>query len=204
MRRALKVAVWVAAFLASAGIGAYVAANTDPFPPGVDRPLASPGATVSPRPSPTPSPERWAATLRSVTYHQLYVGGRCTTSWRGNLRFTVFDTGIVEGTGVIRLSGGLECDFPIAQVQARRLSVDVVGRLRGRRLTLRLSSASVSPAGARDYGGLFAMLPARFETRLSGSGAGAGVTRVNGSRLDEQGRGTFVWSTVVRSRRVSG
>lgn len=201
MRRALKVAVWTAAFLGSAGIGAYIAANSDPFPPGVDRPTASPNASPSPSASPVPAPERWIGSLRSLTYHQLYVGGRCTTRWRGNLRFTVSDTGWVQGTGVIRLSGELECDFPIAQVQARRVSVELSGRRRGRRVILRLSSTSILPAGSRDYGGLFAMLPARLEVRTSG---GAAVSRVNGSRLDEQGRGTFVWSTVVRSKRVSG
>jgi len=200
MRKAIKIVIWAAAFLASAGIGAYIAANSEPFPPDVDRPLAAPGATVAPAPSPAPRPARWVATFRSSTYHQLYYGGRCTTNWRGSLRFNVFDTGVVEGKGVIVLAGRLECDFPIAQVQARRLTVDVVGRVRGRRATLRLTSGSISPDGSRDYGGLFAMLPVRFEMRLSGAGATA---QVNGSRLDEQGRGTFVWSSVVRAKPVS-
>ena len=44
MRKGVKVAAWVAVFLACAGVGAYVAAHTDPFPPGVDRP----GATAPP------------------------------------------------------------------------------------------------------------------------------------------------------------
>ncbi len=90
MRRWIKVAAWAAVFLACAGVGAFIAAHTDPFPPGVDRQGESPFPTVSPTPSPTPAPRPvvWAGTLRSVTYHDLYVGGRCTTRWRGNLRFT--------------------------------------------------------------------------------------------------------------------
>ena len=36
MRRSLKVAAWAAAFLAAAGIGAVIAAHSNPFPPGVE------------------------------------------------------------------------------------------------------------------------------------------------------------------------
>ena len=38
-------------------------------------------------------PVAWVGSFRSVTYHELYVGGRCTTRWRGRLRFTVDDAG---------------------------------------------------------------------------------------------------------------
>ena len=41
MRRGVKVAAWAAVFLACAGVGAFIAAHTDPFPPGVDRPSAT-------------------------------------------------------------------------------------------------------------------------------------------------------------------
>ena len=57
MRRWVKVAAWAAVFLACAGIGAYIAAHTDPFPPGVDRQGESPFPTVSPSTSPTPGPD---------------------------------------------------------------------------------------------------------------------------------------------------
>ena len=80
MRKPVKVAAWAAVFLACAGVGAFIAANTDPFPPGVDRPGASPTESVSVTPSPsrTPVPVKWVGSLQSVTYHQLYGGGRCT------------------------------------------------------------------------------------------------------------------------------
>ena len=54
MRKGVKVAAWAAVFLACAGVGAYIAAHSDPFPPGVDRPSAT-GATGSPA-SPSTSP----------------------------------------------------------------------------------------------------------------------------------------------------
>ncbi len=46
MHRVLKVAAWAALFLACAGVGAYIAAHSDPFPPGVDRPGASPSCGI--------------------------------------------------------------------------------------------------------------------------------------------------------------
>ena len=128
MRRWVKVAAWAAVFLACAGVGAYIAAHTDPFPPGVDRPGESPiPTTATPTPSPPPGPVTWVGSIRSVTFHDLYVGGRCTTRWRGNLRFTVDTAGAIAGTGTARLDGQLECDFPIAQTQVRRFGLEVSG-----------------------------------------------------------------------------
>lgn len=201
MRRALKVAAWAAVFLTSAGIGAFIAANTDPFPPGVDRPGAPPtNATPSPTPTTTPAPslERWSGTLRSLTYHRLYVGGTCTTRWRGDLRFSVNDRGWVRGAGVARLDGGLECDFPTAQVQARIVRLSVAGRLRGGRLVLRLDRSAVAPAGAIDLGGFLPILPERVVIPVRG---GSASTLARRQRTDEEGRGIYVWSTQLRVRR---
>src|SRR6266849_10255327 len=128
MRRWMKVAAWAAVFSACAGAGAYVAAHTDPFPPGVDREGASPFPTASPTTSPPPIPERWTGQVRSVSYHQLYVGGRCPSRWHGSLHFTVSDAGRMSGTGHVVLLGTLECDFPIAQIQTRLVLLDVQGR----------------------------------------------------------------------------
>src|SRR5687768_5721708 len=113
MRRVVKVAAWTAAFVAAAGAGALVAANTNPFPPGVDRPGEGTGASPQPTttPSPEPEPERWRATLRSFTFHELYVGGRCVSRWSGVLRFTIDPDGRAQGAGRARLRGDLDCDF---------------------------------------------------------------------------------------------
>ena len=36
MGRALKVVAWIAVFVGAAGVGAYVAAHSDPFTPSVE------------------------------------------------------------------------------------------------------------------------------------------------------------------------
>ncbi|MGZ4154708.1 MAG: hypothetical protein ACXVQ0_09525 [Actinomycetota bacterium] len=202
MRRWIKVAVWAAVFLTCAGAGAYYAAHSNPFPPGVDRSGVSPFPTVTPTATPTPAPvpERWSGQVRSFSYHQLYVGGRCTTRWRGGLHFTVSDVGKVSGTGRIHLSGGLQCDFPIAQVQTKLALVDVAGHRQRKQLVLVLTASTLSPKGSSDFGGFLAMLPARVTFRIQGAHANE---RTNRSRLDDEGRGTFFWSTGLQLYRLS-
>ena len=59
MPKAVKILLWIGAFLACAGVGAYVAAHTDPFPPGVDDPgahAAGPVSTEVPTSPPGPAP----------------------------------------------------------------------------------------------------------------------------------------------------
>jgi hypothetical protein len=200
MRKPLKVAAWAALFLACAGVGAYIAAHSDPFPPGVDRPGGSNSVSVSPSGSPTPAPvDRWVGSLRSFTYHQLYVGGRCTTRWTGRLRFNISDTGSVQGRGVAHLVGGLVCDFPIAQVQVRRVAFDMLGRLRGTNLTLRLEPRSIQPVSARDYGGFVALLPVRITLPVRNDAASGRVLR---RKVDEEGRGIYFWSTGFQLARI--
>ena len=203
MHRGVKVAVWAAVFITCAGVGAFIAAHTDPFPPGVDRPSASPtgSESVSPTPSPVPVPVKWVGSLHSSTYHQLYVGGRCTTRWLGYLHFTIAESGKVEGSGAAHLSGPLECDFPIAQVQIRRIELTLSGRVREGRLTLHLEQAAISPSSAHDFGGFEAFLPVRITLTVRHDAARDRVVR---QRIDEQGRGTYFWSTGFRIARVSG
>lgn len=196
MRRGVKVAAWAAVFLACAGVGAYIAAHTDPFPPGVDRPGESPIPTATPTPtpssSPSPEPVAWVGSLRSFTYHDLYVGGRCTTRWRGTVRFTVDATGRIAGTGAVRLNGKLDCDFPIAQTQARRLGLAITGRVRDGRLTMRLTQISIEPTNGHDFGAFGAFLPVGISLPLHNDAADGRIVR---RRVDEQGRGLYFWST---------
>jgi hypothetical protein len=201
MRRIVKVAAWAAVFLACAGVGAYIAAHSNPFPPGVDRPGASPSQSVTMTPSASPVPVEWVGTIRSFTYHQLYVGGRCTTRWRGNVRFTVDDAGVVAGTAEARLFGRLVCDFPIAQVQVQRVGLEVTGRLHEDRLSLHLAQASIQPAGGHDFGGFGAFLPVRVALSVRDE---VTTDRIVRRRVDEQGRGVYFWSTGFQLGRVSG
>jgi hypothetical protein len=203
MHKGIKVAVWAAVFLACAGVGAFIAAHSNPFPPGVDRPGASPSASVSvaPSQSPQPLPIKWVGSLKSFTYHQLYVGGRCTSRWGGYLRFTVADSGRIEGSGAAHLSGPLECDFPIAQVQTRRVALVLTGRVQGGRLTLRLVPTGISPSSSHDFGGFDPFLPVRITVTVRHDAVNERVVR---QRIDEQGRGTYFWSTAFDIARVLG
>lgn len=196
MRRGVKVVAWAAVFLACAGVGAYIAAHTDPFPPGVDRPGGSPFPTGTPTATPSSSPSpvsvEWVGSLRGFTYHDLYVGGRCTTRWHGNLRFTVDAAGRISGTGTARLYGKLVCDFPIAQTQARRLGLGVAGRIRGDHLSLRLTQTSIDPTNGHDFGAFGPFLPVKIELRIRDDAADERFVR---RRVDEQGKGLYFWST---------
>jgi hypothetical protein len=200
MPRIARVAIWATAFLAAAGAGAYIAAHSNPFPPGVEDPGARSVSPSSVSPSPA-APDRWVGRLRSSTYHQLYVGGRCATRWRGRVHLTVDRTEVI-GAGNIRLLGQLACDFPVAQVQIDHVVLGIEGRIHGDRIVLILRVRSVEPfASSQDYGGFLQELPTRLALPVRGGRAAVHVTRRS---VDEQGRGTYVWSTGLRLERVSG
>jgi hypothetical protein len=199
MRKGVKVAAWAAVFLACAGVGAYIAAHSDPFPPGVDRPSES-SSPATPSPSSPPQPVVWAGSVKSVTYHELYVGGRCTTRWGGALRFTENDQGEIDGTGRMRLLGKLRCDFPIAQTQVRRFELAVHGRMLDGGMALRLTQVSIDPTNGRDFGAFGAFLP--FHTLLATEDDAVNMT-IDRRRVDEQGRGIYSVSTTFNLHVVS-
>jgi hypothetical protein len=201
MRKGVKVAAWAAVFLACAGVGAYIAAHSDPFPPGVDRPGATGATGSSASPSTSPQPVMWAGNVKSVTYHELYVGGRCTTRWRGKLRFTADVQGEIDGSGQMRLLGTLRCDFPIAQTQVRRIELAVHGRILPGGMALRLAQLSIDPTNGRDFGGFGAFLP--FRTLLATKDDAVNMT-IDRRRVDEQGRGTYSVSTTFDLHAVGG
>ena len=85
MRTPVKIVAWTLAFAAAAGAGAYVAAHTDPFPPGVDDPGArstSPSTSVVPTPTSEPEPRRWQVDAEVGSEHQLHVEGPVTPTGR--------------------------------------------------------------------------------------------------------------------------
>ena len=162
MPRALRIAIWVAVFAACAGVGAFIASRTNPFPPGVQDPGArslTPSVTTTPTPT-VPPGVLWTGRMLADTSHRLFVGGTCATAWRLEVDFHVNYLGHVRGAGVARLQGHLRCDFPTAQVQSRTLRLRVTGRHANKQIALRFAVRGRQPVGSDDYGGLIRTLPA--------------------------------------------
>jgi len=146
--------VWAVILLTCAGIGAFVASRSNPFPPGVRDP-GLPGSSPSP---PSPDLARWTVKMFSRTTHTYRVGGSCTSDWRLRGRIQLTASGRVRGRGIARLLPGAECDFPSAQVQARRVLVRFVGRRDAGELDLRFREVGRQPAGSQDLGGFLETL----------------------------------------------
>ena len=132
MRRAVKVLLWIAVFAACFGVGAYVAAHTDPFPPGVDDPGATAGSGSRPprrrrggdrvvqiEHAHVPRPLRRAAAARST-------GG---SSW-GSRWPTVRSSGSGAATAARANSAVMS---PPRRSRPMRIELEATGTLRGRR-----------------------------------------------------------------------
>jgi hypothetical protein len=192
MRRGLKVVAWVTTFAAAATLGAVVAAHSNPFPPGVEDPGVPSIPTETPSASPTvAASQAWALSFRSDTAHELFVGGSCTTHWRGHVVFTVDQQEHMHGTGQVEIVGSLACDFPNVQVQVRRIHLDLQGQRFGARFLFRIAERGRVPVGARDYGG-FTNTLLRRPLKVA---VGGGATTIRLERGDETGRGRFVSTT---------
>lgn len=87
-----------------------------------------------------------------------HVGGSCTSDWRLEGEIELTESGRVDGRGVARLQRGAKCDFPSAQVQARRVVVAIVGIRDGDELALRFRDAGRKPEGSQDLGGFLKTL----------------------------------------------
>lgn len=177
MPKALKIVLWVAVFGVAAAAGAYVAAHTDPFPPGVADPGARPDRTPSSA-SPVPEPLRFDVAMTSDTRHELHVGGTCRTQWRTTGRVTVRDDGSVAGNGVAGVKGKAGCDFSTAQVQTRTIRLKVTGTLDGRVLELHFAEAGRDPKGSQDLGGFTNTLRYIVPAMKLTLGEGEGVVMV--------------------------
>ena len=144
-------------FAACAAVGAIVAANTNPFPPGVDDPglRLSTGPSVGATDEPAvgePASDAWLVRIDTRTYHDLLVGGRCAANWRIDIGIAVAD-GPIEGAGSATLKGELRCDESTAQVQAGRIDLQATGMLRNGELRFRLEETGRSPAGSQELSG---------------------------------------------------
>ena len=182
MPKAVKVLLWIGAFLACAGVGAYVAAHTDPFPPGVDDPGANSAGPVS-----TEVPSGGVVVLIDTrTSHDLYVGGRCAISWRIELGLGAAD-GAVDGSGVATAKSELRCDEPTAQVQADELQLSATGTIVDGELHFRVDETGRSPVGAQELTGFAKTIPTlRFELP-----AHEGATASFDVDVPDRDRGTY-------------
>jgi hypothetical protein len=185
---------WVGILLACAGVGAFIGSRSNPFPPGVRDPGAQPSESpVDPSPPPLVD---WSFTMVSRTRHTFRVGGACTSDWRLRGRLELTASGRIRGRGVARILPGAGCDFPSAQLQARRSTIGVRGRRDGDDLVLRFREEGRMPVGSQDLGGFLRTLGAIRITIPERTGAEASTTR----RVEEPEDEIFVSVTTVRLR----
>jgi hypothetical protein len=159
MRGWKKALLWAVILLACAGVGAFIASRSNPFPPGVRDSTALPSESPSSSPSPSSGDlVRWSVTMTSRSTHTYHVGGSCTSDWRIRGEIEISESGRVDGQGVSKLLPGARCDFPSAQIQARRVDISIVGRRDGDELDLRFSEIGRLPLGSQDLGGFLKTL----------------------------------------------
>ena len=203
MGRPIKVAAWAAVFLACAGAGAFIAAHTDPFPPGVDRPSGGSLPTVTPTGSPLPRSQRWVGIVRTVARHDFYVGGACQTRWRTVLRFQAQPPGEMRGSAVGHVVGRARCDFPQAQVQSRTIRSSVEGWFSSAGVIgLVFKHPVVDPTGSNDLGGFlgFLRLPRVVAQTVDGKSAHGTFDK----ELGDGDRGSYRFVGSVSLRCLSG
>jgi len=193
VRRIVRIALWSAVFLGAAGVGAYIAAHTELFPPGVESAVTS-GSPAPVTGTPAPDDPTWSGRIRSSSSHDLYVGGRCTTDWVTTLTFEALDNGRIVGTGTSRLHGNRVCTFPNAQVNAEEIEVSVGGTWDQRGFHLSLRDGDRSPRGTADYGGFAPTVfdsehDAVLNVHLDREDSASATVRLG--RVDEQGRGRY-------------
>lgn len=154
MSRSVRILAWIVVLAACAGIGAFIASRSNPFPPGVDDPGVQPTGSTG---SEAPVFARWTGSGIVRTTHELFVGGACRTNWR--LRMIVREDGEgLTGRATATLIGDARCDFPTAQNQTRQLGLEVAGRARSSMWRLALAETEREPAGSIDLGALLSLL----------------------------------------------
>jgi hypothetical protein len=178
VRAVVRVLLWILLFAGCAGVGALIAARSNPFPPGVE---GGPSQTTSP----SPQARSWTLRFESDSWHRFYYGGRCRSIWKGSVKMTASSDGAIDGTGRARLVGRLVCGFPNAQIQARVLDLLVRGHVSGQDLVLTISASSVLPHSSHDYGGFMATVLRRAVTLP------LGARTLRRSSLDSTGRGKY-------------
>jgi hypothetical protein len=146
----LKIAIWVVVFVACAGVGAFVASRSDPFPPGVE----DPGAHQPLTPTPTqPAPIAWDLTMHVDSQHTLHEGGACRSDWHVAGTIEIQPNGKASGAADAKLAAPASCDFSQAQVQTKELRLGITGTRAAGVLKLSFSEGGRTPVGSQDLGG---------------------------------------------------
>jgi hypothetical protein len=187
----LKVVVWIAALALAAAAGAFMASRSDPFPPGVEDPGARP------TPSTTAGPEVWKLTMHADSQHVLHEGGSCTSDWIVEGSISAAPGGALSGIAVARLDPPAGCDFDQAQVQTRRLTLEVSGSVDGHVARLAFRSVESAPTGSQDLGGFEVTLPGITPAVRTTGGRGASSISVEQPDGD---LGHYRSSTVLQLR----
>jgi len=202
VRRFAKIVAWTLVFAMCAAVGAVVAANTNPFPPGVEDPgvrSGSGGGAATPSDEVQPG-DSWLVRIDTRTYHDLFVGGRCAANWRIDVGIALAD-GAIDSAGAARLKSDLRCDEPTAQVQADRIDLRAVGKLRKGELIFRLEETGRSPAGAQELSGFLQTIPTLSLEMPARDGATAGFDE----QIPDGGQGTYgMAGTVVLTAATVG
>ncbi len=190
--------MWTVVLLASAGVGAFVASRSDPFPPGVEDPGVRPSSTdASTSPTLDPALVRWELTVESRTRHDLHVGGSCHSEWQVQALLTELPTGTVAGEGLATLQEPATCDFPNAQIQAGTIEIRVSGFRREGSMQLEMKEAGRDPIGGRDLGGFANTLG---DMTFVFEGLGARATDVVVVERPDGDLGTYVSASRARLR----
>jgi hypothetical protein len=146
----LKVVIWVVVFAACAGVGAFVASRSNPFPPGVE----DPGAHQTLTPTPTqPAPTAWDLTMHVDSQHTLHEGGACRSDWDVSGTIEIQPNGKASGVADAKLAGPASCDFAQSQVQTKELRLVITGTRASGVLKLSFSEGGRTPVGSQDLGG---------------------------------------------------
>ncbi len=192
MPKLLKIATWVAVFAACAGVGAFVASRSNPFPPGVE----DPGLHQTPSPTP-PAATAWDLSMFVKSEHVLHEGGACRSDWKVSGTITIQPNGDASGAADADLASPASCDFSQSQVQTKAIRLVITGTSAQGSLRLSFSEGGRTPVGSQDLGGFTNTL--RFihpSVRLpAGAQRGKGAAHVTRSDGD---LGTYRSTTTLR------
>ena len=148
MPKPLKIGIWVLVFAACAGVGAFVASRSNPFPPGVE----DPGNHEPPSPT-QQAPTAWDLSMFVKSEHVLHEGGACRSDWKVSGTITVRPNGDASGVADADLASPASCDFSQSQVQTKAIRLVIAGTLEGGSLRLSFSEGGRTPVGSQDLGG---------------------------------------------------